>query len=332
MRSRRSPARRARAWSAALLATLVISLLPTAPAGALSSSALGVYSGGGAVARHDAFDSWLGRPAPVALDFVDQHAGWHGIAQPLWLLDTWGPWVRAGADRRLVLSVPLLPSSAWGQLWAGSVGYFDEPFWWLARAMIERGLGSSVIRLGWEANTQGHPWAAEWDPAAYRQFFRRVVTVMRSLPGAAFTFDWTANSGVGGGSALTTFESFYPGDDVVDTIGMDVYDIKWQDSTSSPADRWRFTLHQRLGLVDHLDFARARGKPVSFPEWGMYARGDQYGGGGDSPYFVDRMADWFNWVRPTYQSYFDVDWGGGTMSSFPSGRSWYRTRFGASGY
>lgn len=309
------------------VATLLIGLASAGPAAA-SSGSLGVYEGGGAVAATTAFAGWLGNPVNKAVDYVDQEAGWDGIARPLWLLDTWGPWVRAGGDRRLVLAVPMLPSSAWGQLRAGASGYFDEPFLALARNMVYRGLGNSVIRLGWEANTWAHPWAAEGDPASYKQFFRRIVSVMRSVPGAGFSFDWTANSGVGGGSVLTTFDSFYPGDDVVDLIGLDVYDMKWEDSTSTPAARWDFTLRQRLGLADHRAFAQAHGKSVSFPEWGMRAKGDQFGGGGDSPYYVDRMADWFATTSPAYQAYFDVDWGGGVLASFPEGQARYRARFG----
>lgn len=322
--------RRFRAVNALLsaAATLLVSLGPAGPAAA-SSGALGIYGGGGAVAATTAFAGWLGSPVNRAVDYVDQEAGWEGIAQPLWLLDTWGPWVRGGSDRRLVLAVPMLPSSAWGQLRVGAAGYFDAPFLALARNMVDRGLGTSVIRLGWEANTWAHPWAAEGDPASYRQFFRRIVSVMRSVPGAGFSFDWTANSGVGGGSVLTAFDSFYPGDDVVDLIGLDVYDMKWDDSTSTPAERWDFTLHQRLGLADHRAFAQAHGKSVTFPEWAMRAKGDQFGGGGDSPYYVDRMADWFATTSPAYQAYFDVDWGGGVMASFPEGQARYRARFGA---
>ena len=312
------------------MAALTVCLPPVDRAGAATDT-LGVYIGGGAVSAHTSFAAWLGSPVDRAVDFVDQGNGWEAIAQPSWMLDTWATWVRAGAGRQLVLSVPLLPESARGQLWVGAAGFFDEPFLWLARGMVARGLGGSIIRLGWEANTGSHPWAAEGDPGSYKQFFRRVVAVMRSVPGAAFSFDWTANSGVGGGSALTTFDSFYPGDDVVDLIGLDVYDMVWEDSTSTPAQRWNFTLNQRLGLVDHRAFAWAHGKPMSFGEWGMLARGDQFGGGGDNPYYVDRMADWFGQTTPRYQSYFNVDWGGGVLSSFPNGQARYRARFGVAG-
>jgi hypothetical protein len=312
----------------AIVAAALALLLPAAGGADASTGNLGIYNGGGSVAADNAFSTWLGVPVTRAHDFVDQNAGWDGIAGPYWLLDTWSAWVRTGVGRRLVLSVPLLPTSAWGQLAAGAAGEFDGPFRTLAQNMVERGLGGSTIRLGWEANTWAHPWAAEGDPGSYRQFYRRIVSVIRSVPGAAFTFDWTANSGVGGGSALTTFDSFYPGDDVVDVVGLDVYDIKWQDSTSTPAQRWDFTVNQRLGLSDHRAFAQAHGKPVSFPEWALHSQGDQLGGGGDNPYFVDRMADWFSSTTTAYQIYFNADWGGGVLSSFPNGQARYRARFG----
>ncbi len=70
---------------------------------------------------------------------------------------------------------------------------------------------------------------------------------------------------------------------------------------------------------------------MSFPEWGLRRKGDQFGGGGDNPYYVDRMADWFGQTTPGYQSYFNVDWGGGVLSSFPNGQARYRARFGVAG-
>ena len=111
---------------------------------------------------------------------------------------------------------------------------------------------------------------------------------MRSVSGAGFSFDWTANPGTS-----LSFASFYPGDDVVDIVGLDIFDMKWQDTTSSPEQRWSFLLNQFNGLIAHRDFAAQHGKPLSFPEWGLYAKGDVQGGGGDNPYYIDRMADWF---------------------------------------
>ncbi len=311
-----------------VLAVALIAPLVQAEPAAAASGKLGVYAGAGNPAGVDAFGARLGRPVEYASDLLDMNRGWDAIANPIWLLDNWAGWVKAAPNRRLVLAVPMLPTSAWGQLAQGASDAFDLNFYWLAYNMVNRGLGNSVIRLGWEAGHYDFPWSASGDPGSYQTFFASIVDQMRAVPGANFTFDWTA-SNAAGGSPLQTFASFYPGDRWVDVIGMDQYDLMWKDSTSSPEQRWNFILNDRMGLAEHRAFANSRGKPESFPEWGLYRRGDDHGGGGDSPYFIDRMADWFASGNTLYQSYFDVDWGGGKLSDFPNGQARYRARFRA---
>ena len=308
-----------------LVATLGLLSGTPATAGAATAS-LGVYSGPGYTAEHDAFAGWLASPVPYASDALDHRYDWSYIVHP-WLLDTWSPWVRAVPGRRLVLSVPMLPASDSGKLAAGAAGAFDSYFATLSKNMVDRGLGNSVLRVGWEANGNWFPWAAAADPSSWKAFYRRIVATMRAVPGAAYSFDWNAASSAAGTNLA--FDAFYPGDDVVDVIGLDAYDLKWGDSTSPPEQRWSFTLNQFNGLVAHRDFAQAHGKPLSFPEWGLYAGGDVNGGGGDNPYYIDRMADWFATNNVVYQSYFNGDWGGGGLSSFPDGEAAYRARFGA---
>lgn len=301
------------------------------PASAVSVASAGVYSGPAipaGVADHNSFATWLGAPVPYAVEFLDTYGSWDQLANPYWALDTWSQWTSAQPGRRLVLSVPLLVSSSSGQLAQGAAGAFDANFRTLAQNMVSRGLGSSVIRLGWEMNNSSFPWWAGRDPASFRSFYARTVSVMRSVPGASFTFDWNPNLGVQGGSPLTSFESFYPGDAYVDIIGLDIYDIKWEDSTSSPETRWNWMLSQQLGLNQHRAFAAAHGKPVSFPEWGLYKAGDQMGGGGDNPYFIDAMVGWIASGTTTYHAYFDADWGGGKLDTFPNGQAQFKVEFG----
>ena len=58
----------------------------------------------------------------------------------------------------------------------------------------------------------------------------------------------------------------YPGDDVVDYIGLDVYDFKYE---GSPEERWE-TLYMKapFGLEWHRDFAARHGKLMSYPGMG----------------------------------------------------------------
>ena len=83
-----------------------------------------------------------------------------------------------------------------------------------------------------------------------------------------------------------------PGDDVVDIIGMDSYDQPEGRSFQEQID-------EELGLQDHADFAREHGKPISFPEWGLFRNGD-------NPEYIRGMAEWIasnDTVYSTYTNY-----------------------------
>jgi hypothetical protein len=325
----------ARAWRAlaaiAIVAALLISTQKTTCASPSYVPAIpaGVYNGPGAVGAHNEFESWLGVSMLYASDYVDYKSGWDTDFKPAWLIDNWSKWVTALPGRRLVVGLPMLESSNTGQFDQGASGAFDSHFTDFANALIAHGLGNSIIRLGYEANcdTIG-PWQATDNPSGYVADFRHIVGVMHNAPGADFKFDWTVCNGLQNGHALNSFASFYPGDDAVDIIGLDQYDVKWMDPGVSPVGRWQYNVNRYMGLNDHRAFAAAHGKPVSFPEWGLYKAGDRFGGGGDSPYFIDRMADWIAASRPVYQAYFNLDWGGGVLANFPKGQAEYRLRFG----
>lgn len=98
------------------------------------------------------------------------------------------------------------------------------------------------IRFAHEMNGSWYPWA-EWmdknknlqrDPgedtgfpaADYQKAYRNVSLVLRQYaPNAALV--WCPNSGLLGGARRDTFRPFYPGDDVVDWVGLDIYERGW---------------------------------------------------------------------------------------------------------
>lgn len=296
----------------------------------LSNIKAGVYLGPGAVSAHGNFEKWLGKTIPYSTDYIPYGGGWDKDFEGSnsWLVSPWGSWVKQG-NRRLVLGVPMLENSNYGQFDQGASGQFDKYFTDLANNLVSNSLGNSIIRLGYEANcdTIG-PWQATDNPAGYKNLFRHEVSVMRSVQGSSFLFDWTVCNGLQNGKALTSFDSFYPGDDVVDIAGMDIYDVKWQDSRATPQSRWNYLFSRSLGINELLSFSRAHSKAVSYPEWGLYRPGDNFAGGGDDPYFIQKMALLFSNTQPLYQSYFDIDWGGGAMTDFNLGQSQYKSIFG----
>jgi len=98
------------------------------------------------------------------------------------------------------------------------------------------------IRFAHEMNGSWYPWS-EWNdknrnmerdpgeetgftPADYRAAYRNVAGMFRRYaPNAALI--WCPNSGLLSGAVRDPFKPFYPGDDVVDWVGLDVYERGW---------------------------------------------------------------------------------------------------------
>ena len=69
------------------------------------------------------------------------------------------------------------------------------------------------------------PWFAKGQEADYIRAFRRVVEIFRRHS-SGFKYDWCP----GWGPQDSAADLAYPGDDVVDYIGLDVYDFKYEGS------------------------------------------------------------------------------------------------------
>lgn len=261
---------------------------------------------------------------------------WTSWENPWFLTDSspgsdhaWQRWAEApGAHRQLIISNNLFPSDVDGTDWlaAGAAGKYAQYARRLARNLVAAGLGHSVIRLADEANDTGNPYSLQTTPAAlrlWRQFWRRTAIAMRSAPGAHFLFDWCINSYW----RPVPMEEWYPGDDVVNIIGIDAY-----DSGVPVGDaRWARIYNQPDGIRDVLTFARAHGKPVSIPEWGLEPAGGGTLGGGADPAYINAIADVVRMNRVAYQSYFYNHDSAELLSSNPASLSAYRRDFGRGG-
>ncbi|MGD9527745.1 MAG: glycosyl hydrolase [Pseudonocardia sp.] len=128
---------------------------------------------------------------------------------------------------------------------------------------------------------EGLSFGGRQTPYLREQFFRRVVAAMRSAQGQKFLFDFDPSRG----RDAIPWTECYPGDDVVDIIGMDTYD----QPQGATFDTF---VSEDYGLQDHVDFATQRGKPISFPEWGLLRNGD-------NPEYIRRMAEWIQTPTPS---------------------------------
>jgi beta-mannanase len=196
----------------------------------------------------------------------------------------------------------------------------------LARRLVAAGLGNSVIRLAHEANDSGAPYWIGSTPhqwQLWRAFWRKTVIAMRSVSGAHFLFDWCINAYW----QPIPLSEWYPGDDVVDIIGIDAYDA----GVPLGQDRWTRIYTQRDGIRDVLNFAKAHGKPVSLPEWGLAQPNAKSLGGGDDPAYINGIAAVVRDSPVAYQSYFYNHDSAQLLNSSPRSLAAYRRHFGAHG-
>jgi hypothetical protein len=234
----------------------------------------------------DAYEAWLGRPA----DGVQLHsgrAGWDDWASSIgWLAERW-----KGVDRPVYWSIPLFAQE--GTLSAASAGSYNQRYRTAAATLLAATPGNAPInvRTGWEFNGDWQPWAARGQEMAYRGAFRQFVASFRAIS-PRFVFEWTPNIGDQGMNP----EDAYPGDDVVDIVGMDFY-YNHQWDQADPAAAWAYRVNERYGLAWHQAFAAAHGKRTAYAEWGVSSDGD-------GPY-VAAAAQWFAAHDVVYAAYWN---------------------------
>lgn len=302
-----------------MLAALAVAFaLTAAPAQAAPGTQFGVYAGAGNPAGAEDFEQWSGMAVTRVVDYVPGST-WADIESPTWALGMW-----ASSGFAVTYSVPLIPDTG-GTVAEGATGAYNGHFVRLAESLVAAGQADAVLRLGWEFNGGWYRWSAKSNPAAFAAYWREIVTAMRSVPGASFEFDWCPVLG-----SDFPLEQAYPGDAYVDFIGMDVYDQDWYSGWENPTQRWQNLLTVPYGLRWQRDFAAAHGKPMTFPEWALIDRADGHGGG-DNPYFIQKMREWIGANPVAYALYFDHNTaeGASRLGGFSQGGAKFRELFGA---
>ncbi|MFI6376649.1 glycoside hydrolase family 26 protein [Streptomyces sp. NPDC050546] len=269
----------------------------TTPAAGEEDPAFGVFlkSDARGVARMPLFSHWLGgTELRAGHTYLPGHR-WRDIEGAPGFLDVWAHWRNKKDDRMLVLNVPMQERNEEGVsdsevrrlLQRGAAGEFDHHFRVLAERLVELKVPDTVLVLGWEMNGTTYTHRCGPDPEAWKKYWNRIVTTMRSVPGQEFRFDFTPSRG----RDAVPWTKCYPGDDTVDIIGMDSYDqpagMSFEQQVKEP-----------YGLQDHVDFAKAHGKPISYPEWGLFRNGD------NADYMRDMLA-WMEEHKPLYNTLTD---------------------------
>ena len=284
---------------------------------------MGLYPGYADVSDFKAFENWIG----YEMGYIIQMGSREGTGQLV--SSVWGQVVKQGSVQTLknrvdyALTIPLAFGHAKAKDSAGKAqisadltktinGAHDSTWKTVAKMIRDAGLGDAIIRLGHEFDGDWYPWSAQADCSKFRTAYRHVADVMRSeAPNLRFDFN----------GSRAWFDDWadcaYPGSTYVDIIGLDVYDQgvpnSYYDSSKKtwkdPAKVWND--HFEPHLEWHLDFAKSKGKPVSFPEWGLGEDKGSNAHGGDNPYFIEQMHAWFEGLPANgagsleYQAYFD---------------------------
>jgi len=209
----------------------------------------------------------------------------------------------------LVYGVALVPAG--GSLRDVAEGKRDDVWRATANGLVKQGRKRSVVRLGLEANGTWFPWGATADTAEdFKAAFRRVAQILRQ-EGAdpVVAFDIGCGVGLtGDDDPQAPLTKLYPGDDVVDVLGCDIYDDK-HGGVGNPMAKGHVS--KGPSLNDTLEFAKQHGKPLVVPEWGL----DRNYGSGDNPTFITNMYKFFddNAEHIALEIYFNE--GGGDIKS-----------------
>jgi hypothetical protein len=286
---------------------------------------IGVYRGAAVdIIPVQAYEAFLGMRAGTTvsyvLAFMLDNPTWPQFEQAILAAGTNsgvpGPsataWAPLLGGRQLMLAVP---ACCQGTTWADEASSANDTHWAaLTQTLVSGGLGGCLLRIGREFTGGWYRWSASTNTASgnyyqtYQAGYAHVVQVMKA---AGFTgkFIWNPYLGQGTMGPSTGAENAYPGDSVVDWIGIDVYD--GPDGTNYPAGEvirtpaqqqavWNRLLTQWDGLEGWRNWAVGRNKPLCYPEYGLrlWNDGGVYKGGGDNAVFIREFAAWFRDTRP----------------------------------
>jgi Glycosyl hydrolase family 26 len=229
----------------------------------------------GTEAEDGSFGTWRGKPLGVVGVWCDT------TAEAQTNLDAVAAYNNYDGDLDVAVGA-LVTGETWQQAAAGDfVGRWTTAMQNL-RAM-RQGKGTTYIRIAHEMNADWMPWGVSTaNMAAYKAGYRLYASIVRKVfPQARLT--WSPN---GGNHSNATIEQLYPGDDVVDVIGPDIYD-GWPDVTdaatwNAASMMWTDPSSPR-GLGAWQIYAARKGKPIAMPEWGL-----PYG---DHPAFIKGVHD-----------------------------------------
>ena len=171
------------------------------------------------------------------------------------------------------------------------------------------------LRIGYEFDGSWN----HYDPPAYKEAFRRIVSIFRRLEVTNCAFVWQSCTSPVNGYQKKDINDWYPGDDVVDWAGYS----------------WFLSTPKQIELTDKLlAFARAHGKPVmvceSAPQgYDLTKLTKRSLSKGKDPQTKTPEKIWAEWYAPFFAyieknadvikiiAYINVDWDSQLMWAWP---------------
>jgi hypothetical protein len=212
------------------------------------------------------------------------------------------------ANLGIALAIPLMGDAHRGNFLAVANGELDWVHRQLAQSILANADGKLVdIRLGHEANDGRYPWhyasttpgEAKADPATYRAAWWRISRIYQRALGNKVRMVWNQvfkHQAV----ANRQLAAFYPGDDVVDIVSLDLYDTGNSGNFFNNDANWTKALGwynpatgEACGLDGILQFALAHNKLFACDEWGPMNTSKSASHGSNNSYFIWHMYRWF---------------------------------------
>ena len=247
------------------------------------------------------FDEWAGFHQNFLTSFINCDT-WANAAASDWGFDLMSQ-QPAGEN---IQEIVCLSTTEDPSLQHVAAGTYDSSIQAIGNLFIKHGYPKAFIRVGHEFEGNWYPWGMlggvnDHDYAGFIAAFRHVSAMLKAIS-PTFTIVW--NPGCGPYAQAMDSEKAYPGDDVVDVIGVDCY-----DDGSGAAN----IIGGVYGMNQWAQFAAQHGKPIALPEWGLM-------NGGDDPAYIQAMFD-FMTSHPTFlESFWDSD-DGSTHSQITTGEA-----------
>jgi hypothetical protein len=287
----------------------------------------GTVNGDEAIEKISGFAEWRGRPVDIAAIFMGKEAWAKGYERYL-THEVLAPKGALAALKKAgiipLLTVPLVTKADAGKFAYVASGAIDKEHQAVAdKIKSVVGNGTIYLRLGHEADS-GFPWSYTnhdgdepdpADPADYKAAWARIARIYdQTLPGAKMVWNVLKNTRL-------RVTDYYPGDDVVDVISIDVYDNGSGGYCDAPdAKGWKRTCLGSYeastgiskGVEGILALAKSRGKKIGIDEWGASNKKLSISDGANNGHFVAGMYDFFaaNSADIEYEAYFNRAGGG----------------------